>query len=54
MESTTSRTVDVTGLSDKIKVTHLPVVSAVTTFDLNGETLIFEVNESIYVEDYET
>ena len=54
VESTTSRTVDVTGFSDKMKVTHLPVVSAVTAFDLNGETLIFEVNESIYVEDNET
>ena len=54
VESTTERTVSVQGFNNKMKIGHLPVVTAITAIDLVEETIILEINEAIYVKDNNT
>ena len=54
IESTTSRTVDVQGFADDIKVESLPIVSAVTAVDVDGEVILLEIHECIAVENNQT
>ena len=54
IESTTSRTVDVQGFADDIKVQSLPIVSAVTAVDVDGEVILLEIHECIAVENNQT
>jgi len=49
IESTTNRTVSVQGFQDQMKIEELPIVTAITAIDLDEETYILEVNETIYV-----
>ena len=49
VESTTERKVNVQGFNSDMKITHLPVVTAIAAVTLMDETIIIEVNEAIYV-----
>jgi len=50
IESTTARSVNVQGFSEKMTIDKLPIVTAITAIDLPETTLILEFNECIHVE----